>query len=95
MRSLGSDMAIKASDIVIMDDKISSINNAINISKKTMKTVKQNIVFSIAVKVSLMVLSIIFTLPMWVAIVGDVGVCLLAILNSLRIIYGKVSIKNV
>ena len=78
-----------------MDDKISSINKAINISKKTMKTVKQNIVFSIAVKVLLMVLSIIFTLPMWVAIIGDVGVCLLAILNSLRIIYGKVSIKNV
>lgn len=95
MRSLGSDMAIKASDIVIMDDKISSINKAINISKKTMKTVKQNIVFSIAVKVLLMVLSIIFTLPMWVAIIGDVGVCLLAILSSLRIIYGKVSIKNV
>ena len=95
MRSLGSDMAIKASDVVIMDDKISSINKAINISKKTMKTVKQNIVFSIAIKVLLMVLSIIFTLPMWVAIVGDVGVCLLAILNSLRIIYGKVSIKNV
>jgi len=42
-----------------------------------------------------MILSIIFTLPMWVAIIGDVGVCLLAILNSLRIIYGKVSIKNV
>jgi Cd2+/Zn2+-exporting ATPase len=60
-----------------------------------MKTVKQNIIFSISIKVLLMILSIIFTLPMFVAIIGDVGVCLLAILNSLRIIYGKVLIKNV
>lgn len=89
MRSLGSDMAIKASDIVIMNDNVSSVNKAISISKKTVKIVKQNIAFSIVVKVIIMILSMIFMVPMWCAILGDVGVCLLAILNSLRIMYGK------
>lgn len=89
MKSLGSDIAITASDMVIMDDKISSINKAIKISKKTMKTVIINIVMSIFIKVAVMVLTMIFTLPMWVAIIADVGVCLLAILNSLTIMYGK------
>ncbi len=89
MKSLGSDIAVTASDVVIMDDKISSVNNAISISKKTMKIVIENIIFSIFVKVLVMVLAMFIYLPMWVAIIADVGVCILAILNSLRIMYGK------
>ena len=90
MNSLGSDMAIKASDIVLMNDSISSIIKAIDISKFTMKIVKQNIIISILVKVLIMILSMIFMIPMYVAIIGDVGVCLLAIINSLRIMYRKI-----
>lgn len=90
MKSLGSDIAINASDVVIMDDKVSSINKAIKIANKTMKVVKTNIILSIALKVLVMVLALIIKLPMFVAIIADVGVCLLAILNSLTIMYGKI-----
>ena len=89
MKSLGSDIAVSASDIVLMDDSISSIRKVMNISRKTMKVVKQNIVFSIAIKVLVMILAMIINVPMFIAIIADVGVCLLAILNSLRIMYGK------
>ena len=85
MKSLGSDIAIQASDIVIMDDKISSINKAIKIAKKTMRIVKENIFLSLFIKIAIMVLAIVIRLPMFIAIIGDVGVCLLAIVNSLRI----------
>lgn len=90
MKSLGSDIAINASDIVIMDDKISSVNKAIRIAKKTMKVVKTNIVLSILLKVLVMILAIFIKVPMFVAIIADVGVCLLAIFNSLTIMYGKI-----
>ena len=90
MKSLGSDIAINASDVVIMDDKVSSINKAIKIAKKTMKVVKTNIILSISLKVLVMILALIIRLPMFVAIIADVGVCLLAILNSLTIMYGKI-----
>ena len=89
MRSLGSDIAIESSDIVIMNDDISNVNKAIKISKKTMKTVIINIIFSVFVKVLIMVLAMFIKLPIWLAIIGDVGVCLIAILNSLTIMYGK------
>lgn len=89
LKSLGSDIAIKASDIVLMNDDISLINKSISISKKTMKIVKQNIVLSILIKVLVMVLAMIINIPMFIAIIADVGVCLLAICNSLRIMYGK------
>ena len=89
MRSLGSDIAINSSDIVIMDDDISNVTKAIKISKKTMKTVIVNMIFSILVKVGIMIITMFVKLPIWVAIIGDVGVCLLAILNSLTIMYGK------
>lgn len=91
MKSLGADLAISASDIVIMDDKISSVHKAIKLSKKTMKIVKENIIISILIKLLIMILAIIVKIPMFVAIIGDVGVCLLAICNSLRIMYGKLS----
>ena len=90
MKSLGSDIALNASDVVIMDDKVSSINKAIKIAKKTMKVVKTNIILSISLKVLVMILALIIRLPMFVAIIADVGVCLLAILNSLTIMYGKI-----
>ena len=89
MRSLGSDIAITASDIVIMDDKVSNVKKAIDISKKTTKTIVFNIVISITIKVLVMILAMIIKLPIWVAIIADVGVCLLTILNSLTIMYGK------
>lgn len=90
MKSLGSEVAINASDMVIMDDRISSVNMAIIISKKTMKIVKQNIIGSILIKVLVMGLALIIHLPMFAAIIADVGLCLLAVLNSLRIMYGKI-----
>lgn len=89
MKSLGSDIVITAADVVLMNDKISQINKSISIAKKTMRIVKENIVFSLLVKVLVMVLEIFLPLPMFVAILADVGVCLLAIANSLRVMYGK------
>lgn len=89
MKSLSDDITLSASDIVIMDDKVFNIVKAIKISNKTMKIVKQNIIFSISIKILVMVLAMIINIPMFVAIIADVGVCLLAICNSLRIMYRK------
>ena len=85
MGGLGSDAAIEAADIVIMDDNPAKILNAISISKKTMTIVKQNIVFAIGVKVIFLILSGFGMMTMWGAIFADVGVTLLAILNALRL----------
>lgn len=86
MGGLGSDAAIEAADIVIMTDEISKLANSIKISKKTMSIVKQNIVFAIAVKVVVLVLSAFGIASMWAAVFADVGVSVLAILNALRIL---------
>ncbi len=85
MGGLGSDAAIEAADIVIMDDNPAKLLNAISISKKTMTIVKQNIVFAIGVKVIFLILSGFGMMTMWGAIFADVGVTLLAILNALRL----------
>ena len=85
MGGLGSDAAIEAADIVIMDDNPAKLLNAINISKKTMTIVKQNIVFAIGVKVLFLILSGFGMMSMWGAIFADVGVTLLAVLNALRL----------
>lgn len=90
MRSIGSDIAVNASDIVLMDDKLESIEKAIKISKKTKKIVIQNIVFSLTVKVLVMLLAILIEVPMYIAIIADVGVAMLAVLNALRIMYCKI-----
>ena len=90
MRSLGSDIAINASDIVLMDDRLESVVKAIKISKKTKKIIIQNIVFSLGIKVLVMLLALFLDVPMYIAIIADVGVALLAVLNSLRIMYGKI-----
>ena len=84
MGALGSDAAIEAADIVIMTDEPSKIDNAIKISKKTMRIVKQNIVFAILIKVLVLLLTAIGLGTMWEAVFADVGVLVLAIINALR-----------
>lgn len=84
MGALGSDAAIEASDFVLASDKLSALPKAVKCSKKTRRIVTQNIVFSIAVKVALMVLSVLGFVPLWAAVLGDTGVMLLAVLNSMR-----------
>lgn len=84
MGALGSDAAIEAADIVLMDDDPASIATAIRISHKTLKIVHQNIVFSIAVKVLVLILGALGLTGMWAAVFADVGVAFLAILNAMR-----------
>lgn len=85
MGSIGSSSAIEASDIVIMDDDISKINKAISISNKVKRIIKENLVFSIGVKVLILILSTIGIANMWQAVFADVGVTIISILNTLRI----------
>lgn len=89
MGVMGSDSAIEAADIVIMDDNIENVALAIKLAKKTMVNVKQNIAFSIAVKVAILGLCACGFVNMWLAVFGDVGVCLLTILNSIRLLKKK------
>ena len=86
MGGMGSDAAIEAADIVLMDDKPSNIARAIRIARKTLRIVRQNIVFALAVKVVIMILALpmIGIANMWLAVFGDVGVSVLAILNAMR-----------
>ena len=85
MGALGSDAAIEAADVVISDDKISKIYDLIILSTKTIKTAKQNIIFAISIKALFLALSPFGYITMWGAIFADVGVTLIAILNSMRI----------
>lgn len=89
MGGLGTDAAIEASDIVIMTDEPLKIVDAIKISKKTMRIVKQNIVFAISIKVAVLILSAFGLSTMWEAVFADVGVSVIAILNSLRALKTK------
>ncbi|WP_294438191.1 heavy metal translocating P-type ATPase [uncultured Slackia sp.] len=84
MGAMGSDAAIEAADIVLMDDKPSSIAKAMRIARKTMRIVWQNIVFALGVKVLILVLAAVGIANMWLAVFGDVGVAILAILNAMR-----------
>ena len=84
MGGLGQDAAIEAADVVIMDDKLSNIAKAINISKKTLRIVKQNIAFAIGIKVIVMIMAAFGMASMWYAVFADVGVCFIAILNAMR-----------
>lgn len=84
MGALGSDAAIEAADIVIMTDEVSKIETAVKTAKKTMSIAKQNIVFSVAVKIGILVLCSFNIVGMGVAVFGDVGVMVLAVLNSFR-----------
>ena len=84
MGSLGSDAAIEAADIVLMDDDISKIAFVVKIARKTMGIVKQNIIFAIGVKVLVLILGAFGLASMWAAVFADVGVAVIAILNSMR-----------
>ena len=86
MGKLGADSAIEAADVVIMTDETSKIISAIKLSKKTMRIVKENIVFAISVKVAVLILAALGISTMWQAVFADVGVSVLAILNALRIL---------
>ncbi len=90
MGALGSDSAIEAADVVIMTDEPSKIAKAIKISRKTMRIVKENIVFAIFVKIFILILSALGITNMWWAVFADVGVTIIAILNSFRILNYKI-----
>lgn len=89
MGGLGSDAAIEAADVVIMTDEPSKIATAIKISKKTLKIVKQNIVFAIGVKIIVLLLAAVGAANMWTAVFADVGVTVIAILNAMRAMAAK------
>lgn len=89
MGGLGSDAAIEAADVVLMTDEPSKIVDAIHLSKRTMKIVKENIIFAIVIKVLVLILSAFGLSTMWEAVFADVGVSILAIINALRILKVK------
>ena len=91
MGGLGADSAIEAADIVIMTDQPSKIISAIKLSKKTMRIVRENIIFAIAVKVLVLILTAVGLSSMWQAVFADVGVSIIAILNALR----ALRVKNI
>jgi len=84
MGAMGSDAAIEAADIVLMDDNPAKISLAMKISRKTLKIVKENIVFAIGVKLVCLLLAALGLANMWLAIFADVGVMVLAVINATR-----------
>ena len=84
MGAMGSDAAIEAADVVLMDDKPSNIARAIRIARKTMRIVKENTVFAIGIKFLVLGLAAIGHANMWMAVFADVGVALMAVLNAAR-----------
>lgn len=84
MGGIGSDASIEAADIVIMDDDIGKIGTAMSISKRTLKIVKQNIVFALGIKILFLILGALGLSNMWMAVFADVGVSVIAILNAMR-----------
>ncbi len=89
MGALGSDAAIEAADVVLMTDEPSKIVNAIHLSKKTIRIVRENIIFAIAIKVLVLVLAAFGISTMWEAVFADVGVSVIAIINALRVLRVK------
>lgn len=89
MGGLGSDAAIEAADVVIMTDEPSKLVDAIKISKKTMRIVKENIIFAIGIKIAVLILSAFGLSTMWEAVFADVGVSIIAIINALRVLNTK------
>jgi len=87
MGDLGSDAAIEAADIVIMDDKLNHLTQAVMLARKTMAIVKQNIIFALSVKGIILLLGALGIANMWIAVFGDVGVTVIAILNAMRTLY--------
>ena len=89
MGSMGSDAAIEAADIVLMDDNTLKIASVIRIARHTLRIVTQNIVFALAVKAIILVLGAVGIANMWAAVFADVGVAVIAILNSMRVMKMK------
>lgn len=96
MGQIGSDAAVEASDVVVLNDDLNAIPKMIKISKKTRKIVIENIIFTLFIKILILALcaisnigAIAFKLPMWLAIFGDVGVCVIAVLNAMRALHYK------
>ena len=85
MGGIGSDAAIEAADIVLMKDDLKGIPLAKRIARKTMRVVYENITFSLIIKVAILVLSAVGLANMWLAVFGDVGVAVIAILNAMRV----------
>ncbi|MDO4530932.1 MAG: heavy metal translocating P-type ATPase, partial [Bacillota bacterium] len=84
MGGIGSDAAIEAADVVLMEDDIGKLAVGIRIARSTRRIVRQNIVFALGCKALVLVLSVFGIASMWMAVFADVGVCVLAILNSMR-----------
>ena len=84
MGAMGSDAAIEAADVVLMDDRPSKIAQAMRVARKTMRIVWQNIIFALGVKVAILALAAVGIAGMWLAVFGDVGVAMIAILNAMR-----------
>ena len=89
MGKLGSAAAVEASDVVLISDDLSALPKAVKIARKTRSIVMQNILFSIVMKAAFMVLGAAGVLPLWLAVFADVGVMLLAVLNSFRVRFAK------
>ena len=90
MGQLGSDAAIEAADVVLMDDDPRKLPRAIRLARKTMTIVTENIVFALVVKLVILVLGALGLAGMWLAVFADVGVSVLAICNSMRVLAVKV-----
>ena len=88
MGGLGSDAAIEAADIVLMEDKLSKLPTAIKIARKTMMIVRENIVFALGIKMLILILGTLGFAGMWLAVFADVGVSVIAILNAMRTLKG-------
>ena len=84
MGAMGSDAAIDAADVVLMDDRPSKIALVVRIARHTLAIAKENVVFAIAVKVAVLILAALGLAPMWLAVFADVGVMVLAVLNATR-----------
>lgn len=91
MGGLGSEAAIEAADVVLMDDKPSKIPLAIRIARRTINIAKQNVLFAIGVKIAVLILATFGIATMWMAVFADVGVTVLAVFNAMRALKIKVS----
>ena len=89
MGGMGSDAAIEAADIVLMDDKPANIATAVAIARKTLRIVRQNIVFALGIKIGVLLLGAVGHATMWEAVFADVGVSVIAILNATRALNTK------